>query len=210
MARTALRGIPPLQVTEKRQFSRGLRWILALIVLVTALGHLMPLAAIENLPAVPGELLPTGLYITPTAAEGTIFQALNPDLPSNPDFLVGQAVTTAVSPDGNTLLILTSRYNRNNSPTGSRIPEESNEYIFVYDIAGDIPVKRQVLQVCNTFNGMAWHPSGQAFYVSGGVDDNVHVFAQQDGSWSEDGSPISLGHTTGNGLDTPPWRPVWP
>jgi DNA-binding beta-propeller fold protein YncE len=148
--------------------------------------------------------LPTGVYITPTAAEGAIFQALNPDLPSNPDFVAGQAVTTAVSPDGNTLLILTSGYNRNNNPTGSRIAQESNEYIFVYHIAGDTPVKRQVLQVPNTFNGMAWHPSGHAFYVSGGADDNVHVFAQQDGSWSEDGNPISLGHTTGSGLDTPP------
>jgi DNA-binding beta-propeller fold protein YncE len=113
-------------------------------------------------------------------------------------------VTTAVSPDGNTLLILTRGYKRNNSPTGSTTPQESNEYIFVYDIAGDTPVKRQVLQVRNTFNGMAWHPSGHAFYVSGGVDDNVYVFAQEGGSWSEDGSPISLGHTTGNGLDTPP------
>jgi YVTN family beta-propeller protein len=203
MARTALRGISPLRVTGKGGFSRGLRWILAFMALATGLGHLTPVAAEGDPPAVPGELLPTGVYVTPTAAEGAIFQALNPDLPSNPDFVAGQAVTTAVSPDGNTPLILTSGYNRNNNPTGSGTPQESNEYIFVYDIAGHTPVKRQVLQVRNTFNGMAWHPSGHAFYVSGGVDDNVHVFAQQAGSWSEDGSPISLGHATGNGLDTP-------
>jgi hypothetical protein len=111
----------------------------------------------------------------------------------------------ALADNGNTLLILTSGHNRNNNPTGSRIPDEANEYIFVYDMAGDAPLKRQVLQVRHTFNGMDWHPSGNAFHVSGGVDDddNVHVFAQQDGSWKANGSPISLGHTTGNGLDTP-------
>src|SRR5262249_15577688 len=112
-----------------------------------------------------------------------------------PDFIVGQAVATATSPDGNTLLILTSGYNRNADPAGKGIPAESNEYVFVYDISGSNPVKRQVLQVANTFNGIAWHPNGQAFYVSGGVNDNVHVFKLNNGTWSEDGAPIALGHT---------------
>ena len=98
--------------------------------LLTTLGCLIPVAAQGEPPVVPGELLPTGVRITPTAAEGAIFQPLNPDLPSNSEFLAGQAVTTAVSPDGNTLLILTSGYNRTNDPTGRRIHEESNEYVF--------------------------------------------------------------------------------
>jgi YVTN family beta-propeller protein len=204
MIRRALRGASPLRAAEEGRLSMGLRWILAVVALVTALGCLIPVTAQEEPPAVPGELLPTGVQITPTAAEGAIFQPLNPDLPSNSEFLAGQAVTSAVSPDGNTLLILTSGYNRNNAPTGRRILEESNEYVFVYDISGDAPVKRQVLQVPNTFNGIAWHPNGQEFYVAGGMNDNVHAFVLLGGLWSAAGTPISLGHTTGEGLDVGP------
>jgi hypothetical protein len=106
-----------------------------------------------------GELLPTGVRVTPEAAEGALLQPLNPDLPALPDFVAGQAVTTAVSPDGQMLLVLTSGYNRNNAPDGKSLPVASNEYVFVYDISGHRPVKRQVLQVPNTFNGIAWHPN---------------------------------------------------
>ena len=204
MARRALRGASPLRAAEKGHLGMGLQRIVAVMALVTTLGCLIPVAAQGEPPVVPGELLPTGVRITPTAAEGAIFQPLNPDLPSNSEFLAGQAVTTAVSPDGNTLLILTSGYNRTNDPTGRRIPEESNEYVFVYDISGEVPVKRQALQVPNTFNGIAWHPTGQEFYVAGGVNDNVHTFALQGGLWSTAGTPISLGHEAGEGLGVEP------
>ena len=40
------------------------------------------------------------------------------------------------------------------------------------------PVKRQVIQVPNTFLGLAWAPSGERFYVSGGVDDAVCEYAR--------------------------------
>jgi hypothetical protein len=63
----------------------------------------------------------------PSAVEGAIFQPLNPDLPNNLDFTAGQAVTTSRSPDANTLLILTSGFNRNFASNGSFLPEESNE-----------------------------------------------------------------------------------
>ncbi|HWR75759.1 MAG TPA: bifunctional YncE family protein/alkaline phosphatase family protein [Thiobacillus sp.] len=138
-------------------------------------------------------MLPTGVRITPEAASGALFQALNPDLPTNPDFVAGQAVATSTSPDGNTLLILTSGYNRNNGPTGSRVTAESNEYVFVYDISAGTPVKRQVIQVPNTFNGIVWNPNGREFYVSGGVNDNVHVYGLQADSWTEQAA-IALGH----------------
>jgi len=147
-----------------------------------------------------GELLPTGARVTPGAAPGALFQPLHPDLPTRPDFVAGQAVATATSPDGATLLILTSGYNRNNGPTGARVPEESNEYVFVYDITAQPPVKRQVLQVANTFNGIAWNPNGTEFYVTGGVNDNVHVFAPSGGGFAESGAPIALGHVAGLGL----------
>src|SRR5262249_14552881 len=113
-------------------------------------------------------------------------------------------VTSTGSPDGQTLLILTSGYNRNSAPDGKNIPGASNEYVFVYDVSGNKPVKRQVLHVPNTFNGISWHPSGQPFYVACGVDDNVHIFALQAGSWREEGNPIALGHAAGHGLRVRP------
>ena len=151
-----------------------------------------------------GGLLPTGVRITPEAAEKALFQPLNPDLFFAPNFIAGQAVTTAVSPDGQTLLILTSGFNRNYAPDGKFLQGQSNEYIFVYDIAGHTPVKRQVLKLYNTFNGIAWHPGGQTFYVTGGVNDNLHVFTRQSGAWDEVLPPISLGHTAGHGLNVRP------
>jgi hypothetical protein len=147
-----------------------------------------------------GEFIPTGVHITPNAAKGSVFQPLNPDLPFDPSFVVGQAVTTAVSPDGKTLLILTSGYNSQNFTSGpnegSANPAESKEYVFVHDISGSTPLKTQVLQVPNAFDGLAWNPNGREFYVSGGPDDTVHVFVRGQTGWAEDAkSPISLGHS---------------
>jgi len=48
--------------------------------------------------------------------------------------------------------------------------------------------------------GLAWAPDGKHFYSSGGEDDNVHVFAQENGHWSESGKPIALAHKTGLGV----------
>ena len=56
------------------------------------------------------EELPTGMSITPLAARGSTFQPLNPGLPDLPDFTVDHPISTAVSPDGSTLLVLTSGY----------------------------------------------------------------------------------------------------
>jgi DNA-binding beta-propeller fold protein YncE len=145
-----------------------------------------------------GEFIPTGVQITPTAATGSTFQPLNPDLPGDPSFIVGQAVTTAVSPDGHTLLILTSGYNSRNFTSGpnegNTNPDESNEYIFVYDLSGNAPFKQQVLQIPNAFDGLVWNPNGTEFYATGGPDDNVHVFDKGIAGWAESGTPIALGH----------------
>jgi len=150
--------------------------------------------------------VPTGMRITPTAANGSIFQPLNPGLPNYPDFVVGQAVATTVSPDGRTLLILTSGYNLNNDASGNFDLAGSNEYVFVFDISHKTPQQKQVLQVPNTYNGIAWNPNGTEFYVTGGVNDNVHIFDLTDGAWAESGTPIALNHSistpfgTGGGL----------
>ena len=141
-----------------------------------------------------GELLHTGMRITPTAASGAVFQSLNPDLPDLPDYTAGQAVGTALSPDGQTLLVLTSGYNRVNGANGSRVAQWSNEYVFVYDVSGKVAVKKQALPLPNTFNGIAWHPDGSAFYVSGGRDDNVHFFARAGDLWAEQLPALDLGN----------------
>jgi YVTN family beta-propeller protein len=145
-----------------------------------------------------GTFIPTGVRITPEAARGSIFQSLNPGLASDPNFTVGQAVTTTVSPDGQTLLILTSGYNRLNFTSGpnkgKRNAAGSNEYIFVFDISGSKPVQKQVLQIPNAFDGIAFHPGGKEFYVTGGPDDNVHFYDWNGSSWAESGTPVKLGH----------------
>src|SRR6266852_329057 len=145
-----------------------------------------------------GTFIPTGVQITPSAAPGSSFQALNPGLVSDPKFTVGQAVTTVISPNGNTLLILTSGYNSQNFTSGPNLgntnPDESNEYIFVFDISGGKPLQTQVLQVPNAFDGLAFNPSRKEFYVSGGPDDNVHFYDWNGSSWAESGSPVKLGH----------------
>jgi YVTN family beta-propeller protein len=161
-------------------------------------------AASQRARTAEAEQLPTGLSITPTAARGAKFQTLNPELPKYPTFRAGQAVTTTISPDGKTLLILTSGYNLLNDAEGRRDPAGSNEYVFVYDISGAQPVKRQVLQVPNTFDGIAWSPRGDEFYVSGGRDDAVHVFGLANGRWERRGAPIPLGHTKGLGINVKP------
>jgi hypothetical protein len=53
-----------------------------------------------------------GQQITLLAPQNSRFEPMNPDLPDNPAWLAGQAVTTVVSPDAKTLLVLTSGYNR--------------------------------------------------------------------------------------------------
>lgn len=154
---------------------------------------------------VKGEILPTGMRITPTVARGAQFQTLNPDLPTRPGYLADHAVSTVLSPDGNTLLVLTSGYNRNNNAAGQRVAAESNEYVFVYDVRAGYPVKQQVLQVPNTFAGIAWNPNGNEFYVAGGVNDNVHVFTRAGNGWADAQTPIALGHNnTGLGLGVRP------
>ncbi len=144
------------------------------------------------------------MTITPLAAPGSYFIPLNPRLPGLPDYIAGQPVTLAKSPDGKTLLVLTSGYNRVNAPSGRTIPGYSEEYVFVFDLSGGAARFKQALKVPNTFDGLAWSPDGREFYASGGDDDDVHVFAEKDGRWAEDGAPIALGHKKGLGIDVEP------
>jgi YVTN family beta-propeller protein len=147
------------------------------------------------------ELLPTNQAITPTAARGSTFAPLNPHLADNPSYVVGQAVSTAVSPDGKTLLVLTSGFNLVFDANGATIPDQSTEFVFVFDISHRTPVQKQVVPVPNTFVGITFSPDGKSFYVSGGIDDEVHTYTRTSGTWAESGTPIALGHGgAGNGL----------
>jgi YVTN family beta-propeller protein len=147
-------------------------------------------------------ILPTGMRVTPAAAKGTLLLPLNPDLPEMPDYTADHPISTALSPDGSTLLVLTSGYNRNNDAKQKAIPALSSEYVFVYDVRQFRPLKRQVLRVPNTYAGVAWAPDRKRFFISGGMDDNVHVFERQASRWQESGRAIALGHQKGLGI---PW-----
>ena len=150
------------------------------------------------------DVMPSGQYITPLAPTGATFSKLNPGLKDFPSYTVGQAVKTVISPDGNTLLILTSGFNRLNDDQGHRADADSNEYVFVFDVAHGSLRQAQVLQMPNTFFGLAFSPDGNRFYVSGGVDDNIHVFARGNGVWAESGAPVTLGHKSGTGFHQKP------
>lgn len=162
-------------------------------------GHLHELPSLEQ-----QAVLPTGMSITPMAAEGAFFVPLNPGLEDFPAYVAGQPVTSVMSPDGGTLLVLTSGYNEMDDATGRRIKRDSNEYVFVFDVSTDKPRQEQVIQVPNTFDGIAWNPNGNEFYVAGGVDDDVHVFGKDNGQWAEAMPEIKLGHAHGLGINVKP------
>ncbi len=145
-------------------------------------------------------VLPTGQTITPTAAPGTVYTPLLPKLPDMPQLPAGYAVSEALSPDGKTLLVLTTGYNFVVDTNGKELPNDSTQFVFVYDVSGGAAVQKQVVQVSNSFVGIAFSPDGNNFYVPGAGEDNIHVFTQQNGVWAENGSPIKLGHKAGVGL----------
>lgn len=165
--------------------------------------------------------------ITPLAPVSAQVQQLNPDLADNPAWLATHAATTAISPDGNTMLVMTTGYNRvfndsSNSLTSFETAD-SNEYVFVYDISGGAPIKKQVLQVPVTYFGIAWDPASSGttehFYVPTCSADYVFVYSYNASSklWFLDtnntpnlgkpggpAAPFWLGHTLGIGLDVVP------
>ena len=157
----------------------------------------VPITPVMNIPN-------TGQQITPLAPRGARFTYMNPGLANYPTHVVGQGVTAVASPDHKTLLVLTSGDYGIYTATGSQDSAASTEWVFVYDITNPVPVQKQAIQVKNTYNGIVWDPSGTAFYVAGGRNDNVHVYKLTAGAWGEAaGSPITLGHASQAG-GTPP------
>jgi DNA-binding beta-propeller fold protein YncE len=169
----------------------------AALVGTMTLSSLMMTAPQNALGSPKSTFLPNGLSITPTAAPNSTYQALNPGLPQVPNFIADGAYSTAVSPDGNTLLVLTGGYNDiQTGPSSSN----SNEYIFVYNISSKTPVLSQVIQTANAFVGLAWAPNGQTFYISTASADSVVSYQLQSNQWVPVGTPVELGFTTAYGL----------
>lgn len=147
--------------------------------------------------------IPTGKTITPTAAAGAIFQDLNPELAAAPDMRASHAAAMSVSPDGRVLAILTAGYNLRFGRDGNPIPELSMEHVFLFDITGPRPRQFQALAIPNTFQGLAWAPSSDTFFASGGKDDTVLEFGRRGRTFSATRT-FRLGHQAAIGLDAKP------
>lgn len=129
-----------------------------------------------------------GQQITPLAVPNSSFQFLDAgfvvtdpiDTKVPPvEWMAGQASSTVVSPDGNTLLVLTSGFNRVFQDAFPFFdPAYSSEYVFIYDIRSGAPVFEQIVPIPNSYHGVVWDTGkdahgnyNQAFYVSGGMGD---------------------------------------
>jgi len=108
--------------------------------------HAMVLAMLVSglCPTLRGQILPnTGQRISLLAPHDSDFVPLNPGLADNPEYLAGQAATGVVSPDGETLLVLTSGYNLLKNSSASVIAADSTQFVFVFDISHYRPVQKQ-------------------------------------------------------------------
>jgi hypothetical protein len=148
---------------------------------------------------------PPGLYITPTALANAVQQPLNPGLTNYPNFVAGQAVKAVVSPDGNTLAILTAGMNSLYDSNGVVDKAASTQFLFLYDVAGarkSRPVLEQVIQRLNAHVGLVWAPNSQTLYASGGCDDAVYAYSNNGTSFVLS-AKISLGHAPDGCVSNP-------
>ncbi|HYZ15803.1 MAG TPA: hypothetical protein VE591_05355, partial [Candidatus Acidoferrum sp.] len=174
----------------------------------------MPASAVEvGGPPQGPAFIPSGQMITATAAPGSVYLPLSTGLRPDTNADAAEAVSTALSPDGATLLVLTSGYNKNfattsgqaitypvldpmtGKPTTTTTPKA--EWVFVFDVRKHTPRKLQQINIPNTYDGLVWDPSGKKFYVSGGGDDRVYVYKQgTNGQYAPDAPFILLGHNS--------------
>ncbi len=159
-------------------------------------------------------VLPTGVIITPTAAPGSTFERLTTGLRSDGSADANGAVATTLSPDGKTLLILTSGYNKGfkNESTGeditypvlnpttgepSDVKTNKAEWVFVYNVGKNGKLtKQQQINIPNTYSGIAWASDNQRFYVSAGIDDRIYVYRFNGSQFTPDAPFILLGHNS--------------
>jgi DNA-binding beta-propeller fold protein YncE len=183
---------------------------------VLTLGSIVSAALVQAQTQPQPQQIPNmGQQITPLAPAGAQFHGLNPGLaPPAQDWLVSNAVTSVVSPDHKTMLVLTSGYNRffvnNNQPATGTVAwytPDSNEYVFIYDISTPTPVQKQVVQMPAAYSGIVFDPSGSAFYTGGCAADYVFVINANPttGAWpAKPTGALPLGHKLGLGLNITP------
>ncbi len=192
------------------------QWIVPLCVLTALAGSAMAVRTAAGAPA--SYVLPTGQRITPLAAPGSAMERLATSLRADGDADASGAMSLALSPDGSTLLVLTSGFNTEyhyadgrpirfpvrDPLTGavSKVTTELTQWIFVYGAGADGTLKlQQRIMIPDAFVGLAWAPDSRRFYVSGGIDDRIAVYARRGDSFEFDAPEILLGH---NGKQTAP------
>ena len=148
--------------------------------------------------------LPTGQALTPLAVPGARFMPLVARTGPLPATIADGAAMIAASPDGRLLAILTSGFNRTNGADGKLIDAQSRQYLFIYAIDRGATRWKQTLTVANSFSGLAWLPDSKGLIVSGGVDDNLHLFVTGRHGFVEAGTPVALGHASGIGSAVKP------
>lgn len=151
-------------------------------------------------------LQPTGVFISPTAIPGSSQQLLVPNIPNWPmNLAVSEAVKSQLSPDGNTLAIITAGYNLVNLTNGDEVV---TQFIFIYDVSGankSNPKLTQVIQQPDAYVGLAWS-GNMTLYASGGPADNVYVYTRAGAAPSipfAAAGTIPLGHKQGVGINIP-------
>ena len=157
------------------------------------------------------ELLPTGQFISPKAIPGAVQQLLNPQLSAKSGQVVSGAIKSQLSPDGNTLAVITAGYNTVYTGTNNNTLDkaDSTQYIFIYDVSGANKVFPKLVQAIhqnNAFDGLAWN-GNQTLYGTGGADDKVYVYhrgsATPSAQWSQTAA-IALNHAKGIGSGVKP------
>lgn len=201
-----------VRTTCERALSATLTSIfVAALSLPASAGHVRVQAAVSKGPTT--ALLPNGQYISALVSPGATFQQLYTGLRPEYTADANGATTTALSPDGRTLLVLTSGFNAGfSTPQGASITmpfldpatgkpgatkTNSFQWVFVYDVTNsNPPQKRQQIAIPSTFVGLAWDPAGTKFYVSGGRDDRVYAYKKSGPTYVADAPFAVLLHNS--------------
>ena len=157
-------------------------------------------------------LLPTGQFITPTAAPGSSLQVLATGLRADGNADASEAVNTALSANGKTLLVMTSGWNKSNDqPNGTPIdfptldPMTGATSVPPAMTSGSSSTKLARTErrpSCSrstspdTYSGLTWAPDGSRFYISGGDDDRVYVYKASGSQYVPDTPFMLLGHNS--------------
>ncbi|MBV8147722.1 MAG: YncE family protein, partial [Candidatus Eremiobacteraeota bacterium] len=163
--------------------------------------------------------LPTGQRITPLAAPNSSVVRLSTGLRADGNADASGAMSMALSPDGRTLLVLTSGYNYQYFYTNGReirfpvrdprtgkvsgVTTDLTQWIFVYRVANGSLARMQRIAIPNAFQGLDWALDGRRFYVSGGIDDRVAVFGRRGDAYVFEAPEILLGHDSRSGSPFP-------